>query len=73
MLALTREVEDASFILSGHIHGNGKEAVEALEIMQMVSKREKRIVQRMRRNYYEKGYQNENLKDLRCRIFSFQT
>ena len=24
MLALTREVEDASFILSGRIHGSGK-------------------------------------------------
>ena len=46
MLALTREVEDASFILSGRIHGSGKEAVEALEIM--------------RRNYYEEGVQDEN-------------
>lgn len=60
MLALTREVEDASFILSGRIHGSGKEAVEALEIMQTASKREKKIVQRMKRNYYEEGVQDEN-------------
>ena len=60
MLALTREVADASLILSARIHGSGKEAVEALEIMQTVSKREKKIVQRMRRNYYEEGVQDEN-------------